>query len=115
MKAVSSVSTEVLLSKTRESLSNLGLPEEGDLLEVDRIHWRKLEENHVPDTVSCMFQSDGSYTDDLSIDPSWPLCMYELRGKCNNDECPWQHVKDSSLSNRRPCQDSQSNYSGMIV
>ncbi|XP_022954038.1 uncharacterized protein LOC111456410 isoform X2 [Cucurbita moschata] len=111
MKAVTSVSTEVLLSRTRESFSNLGLPEEGDLLEVDRIHWRKLEENHVPDTVSCMFQSDGSYTDDLSIDPSWPLCMYELRGKCNNDECPWQHVKDSSLSNRRPCQDSQSNYS----
>lgn len=31
---------------------------------------------------------------DLSIDPFWPLCMFELRGKCNNEKCQWQHVKD---------------------
>ncbi|CAL9205695.1 uncharacterized protein LOC135631820 isoform X1 [Musa acuminata AAA Group] len=30
---------------------------------------------------------------DPSIDPFWPFCLFELRGKCNNDECPWQHVK----------------------
>lgn len=33
---------------------------------------------------------------DILIDPFWPFCMFELRGKCNNDECPWQHVKQSS-------------------
>ncbi|XP_039051686.1 uncharacterized protein LOC120193179 isoform X2 [Hibiscus syriacus] len=38
----------------------------------------------------------GSYMCDIAIDPSWPLCMYELRGKCNNDECPFQHVKELS-------------------
>ncbi|CAI9302802.1 unnamed protein product [Lactuca saligna] len=38
----------------------------------------------------------GSYSNNLPINPSWPLCMFELRGKCNNDECPWQHLKDYS-------------------
>ncbi|EFH56066.1 binding protein [Arabidopsis lyrata subsp. lyrata] len=38
----------------------------------------------------------GCYTCNLKVDPSWPLCMYELRGRCNNDECPWQHFKDFS-------------------
>lgn len=37
---------------------------------------------------------DDSLTSDIAIDPFWPLCMYELRGKCNDEECPWQHVKD---------------------
>lgn len=40
----------------------------------------------------------GSYTSNIAVDSFWPLCMYELRGKCNNDECPWQHVKDYSNS-----------------
>ncbi|XP_057523501.1 uncharacterized protein LOC130803319 isoform X3 [Amaranthus tricolor] len=39
-----------------------------------------------------------SYTCKSVIDPLWPLCMYELRGRCNNDECPWQHTKDYSES-----------------
>ncbi|XP_038890115.1 uncharacterized protein LOC120079791 isoform X3 [Benincasa hispida] len=111
IKAIPSVSIEVLLARTRGSLSNLGFPEDGDSLEVDQIHWRKLKENSVHETVRPMFQSDGSYIDDLAIDPLWPLCMYELRGKCNNDECPWQHVKDYSLANRRQCQHDHINYS----
>ncbi|BFG22641.1 hypothetical protein CerSpe_089170 [Prunus speciosa] len=41
----------------------------------------------------------GTYSTGPAIDPFWPLCMYELRGKCNNDECPWQHVKDYSNTN----------------
>ncbi|XP_074592620.1 uncharacterized protein LOC141848486 isoform X2 [Curcuma longa] len=36
---------------------------------------------------------------DILIDPFWPFCMFELRGKCNNDECPWQHVKQNSKTN----------------
>ncbi|KAL3732194.1 hypothetical protein ACJRO7_028948 [Eucalyptus globulus] len=36
------------------------------------------------------------YSCNVAVDPLWPLCMYELRGKCNNDECPWQHIKDCS-------------------
>ncbi|KAF3555043.1 hypothetical protein F2Q69_00017660 [Brassica cretica] len=34
------------------------------------------------------------YTSNLKMDPFRPLCMYELRGRCNNDECSWQHFKD---------------------
>ncbi|TVU49712.1 hypothetical protein EJB05_01038 [Eragrostis curvula] len=26
------------------------------------------------------------------IDPFWPFCMFELRGKCNDEECQWQHA-----------------------
>ncbi|KAI3995318.1 hypothetical protein MKX01_032120 [Papaver californicum] len=39
-------------------------------------------------------QGFGSYVCDPSVDPFWPLCMFELRGKCNNEKCPWQHVRD---------------------
>uniref|UniRef100_A0A0E0EMV3 Putative zinc-finger domain-containing protein n=1 Tax=Oryza meridionalis TaxID=40149 RepID=A0A0E0EMV3_9ORYZ len=28
-----------------------------------------------------------------AVDPFWPFCMFELRGKCNDEECPWQHNK----------------------
>ncbi|KAG9445139.1 hypothetical protein H6P81_016479 [Aristolochia fimbriata] len=31
---------------------------------------------------------------DAAVNPFWPLCMFELRGQCNNDECPWQHARD---------------------
>lgn len=30
------------------------------------------------------------------IDPFWPFCMFELRGKCNDEECQWQHVEHQS-------------------
>ncbi|XP_044512470.1 uncharacterized protein LOC123230347 [Mangifera indica] len=52
------------------------------------------------ETLSSFFGREfGSNTCNLAIEPFWPLCMYELRGKCNNDECPWQHVKDFSNGN----------------
>ncbi|PWA94639.1 tetratricopeptide-like helical domain, zinc-finger domain protein [Artemisia annua] len=40
----------------------------------------------------------GSYSSNLAINPFWPLCMFELRGKCNDDECSWQHARDYSAS-----------------
>ncbi|KAJ4772224.1 zinc finger C3H1 domain protein [Rhynchospora pubera] len=27
------------------------------------------------------------------VDPFWPFCIFELRGRCNDEECRWQHVK----------------------
>lgn len=42
----------------------------------------------------------GSYSCNFSIDPLWPLCIFELRGKCNNPECSWQHVRDYSSGSR---------------
>ncbi|XP_077216905.1 zinc finger C3H1 domain protein isoform X2 [Tasmannia lanceolata] len=49
-----------------------------------------------------------SYTCDLAIDPFWPHCMFELRGKCNDDECSWQHVKDYTQRNSKLLNDSAS-------
>ncbi|KAL8103027.1 hypothetical protein AgCh_027530 [Apium graveolens] len=45
------------------------------------------------------FKEVGFYSCNPDIDPLWPLCMFELRGKCNDDECPWQHVRDHSCRN----------------
>ncbi|KAF7822312.1 uncharacterized protein G2W53_027767 [Senna tora] len=48
----------------------------------------------VPFTGWNVLSEESSFSCSPAVDPFWPLCMYELRGKCNNDECPWQHVKD---------------------
>ncbi|CAN0837176.1 hypothetical protein LINGRAHAP2_LOCUS1723 [Linum grandiflorum] len=42
----------------------------------------------------------GSFSSNAAVDPFWPLCMYELRGKCNNSDCPWQHAADFSAGTR---------------
>ncbi|XP_016572157.1 uncharacterized protein LOC107870220 isoform X2 [Capsicum annuum] len=42
----------------------------------------------------------GSYSCNFTIDPLWPLCIFELRGKCNNPECSMQHVRDYSSGSR---------------
>lgn len=57
-------------------------------------------------------RESSSYSCDSKIDPLWPLCMYELRGKCNNDECPWQHLNNCSGGNRHRCHISDN--AGMI-
>ncbi|CAH8376278.1 unnamed protein product [Eruca vesicaria subsp. sativa] len=46
------------------------------------------------------------YTPNLKIDPFLPLCMYELRGRCNNDECSWQHFKDFADDSLHPSQNN---------
>ncbi|XP_031270397.1 uncharacterized protein LOC116128784 isoform X2 [Pistacia vera] len=58
--------------------------------------WYLIEDSNQESLSSIFGREFGSYTCNLAVDPFWPLCMYELRGKCNNDECPWQHVKDFS-------------------
>ncbi|CAA7389649.1 unnamed protein product [Spirodela intermedia] len=44
----------------------------------------------------------GSHNVDFSLDLFWPLCMFELRGKCNDDECPWQHLKGQNRQKTNP-------------
>ncbi|CAK9176489.1 unnamed protein product [Ilex paraguariensis] len=61
---------------------------------------RILNSNSIKETsININVGEVGSYTCNLDIDPFWPLCMYELRGKCNNDDCCWQHVRDYSNRN----------------
>uniref|UniRef100_A0A2P2M7X2 Uncharacterized protein MANES_07G113300 n=1 Tax=Rhizophora mucronata TaxID=61149 RepID=A0A2P2M7X2_RHIMU len=69
--------------------------EEGVCFNSDEIQHRKGIDDSVEETVrEICGQEIGSYFYSAAIDPSWPLCMYELRGKCNNDDCPWQHARD---------------------
>ncbi|KAL2549193.1 putative zinc-finger domain [Forsythia ovata] len=78
-----------------------GINSENDRTHVyDESDWSILCQDlvEVPSVDTCYGQI-GSYSCNLAIDPLWPLCMYELRGKCNNDECSWQHVRDYTLSN----------------
>ena len=49
----------------------------------------------------------------LGIDPFWPFCMFELRGKCNNEECRWQHVKKCNLRNLKHDEHSATSFSGL--
>jgi hypothetical protein len=58
-------------------------------------------------------KESGSYTCSPAVDPFWPLCMYELRGKCNNDECPWQHSRDHSNGNMYQQQHDDSDSAGI--
>ncbi|XP_030844440.1 uncharacterized protein LOC100893615 isoform X2 [Strongylocentrotus purpuratus] len=34
------------------------------------------------------------------LDASRPLCLYELKGTCNDDDCVWQHERDYTMSSR---------------
>ncbi|XP_030489241.2 uncharacterized protein LOC115705912 isoform X1 [Cannabis sativa] len=61
----------------------------------DQMQGSNTQADSTEEAVTELFGTDiGSYNCDISVDPFKPLCMYELRGKCNNDECPWQHVRD---------------------
>jgi hypothetical protein len=64
-------------------------------------------------TIGNSLSEEGSYGRSPEVDPFWPLCMYELRGKCNNDECPWQHAKDYSDGNINQHQYTDSNNGGI--
>ncbi|KAK8466140.1 hypothetical protein PHAVU_008G013732 [Phaseolus vulgaris] len=65
----------------------------------------------MPVNIGNLLSDDSSYGHSAAVDPFWPLCMFELRGKCNNDECPWQHAKDYGDEN---IQHSDSNNAGRL-
>lgn len=50
---------------------------------------------------------------DPAIDPFWPFCMFELRGKCNNEECQWQHIKHCTLRNLKQNKHSAASCTGL--
>ncbi|XVF23855.1 hypothetical protein REPUB_Repub13aG0075600 [Reevesia pubescens] len=74
--------------------------EEGTYVNFDEIERSSQIANSLEEAVWGLSGKEmGSYMCTIAIDPFWPLCMYELRGKCNNDECPFQHVNDFSKIN----------------
>lgn len=60
-----------------------------DMFKSHRIYSDLITANGVPDKlITCSHV----------INPFWPLCNFEHRGKCNNEDCPWQHAKDYNLT-----------------
>ncbi|KAK6933210.1 putative zinc-finger domain [Dillenia turbinata] len=91
----------------RQNLMHNCNDEEGNGATSDKVMCSTFTENSFEETVTRIgLAENGSYTCNLAIDPFWPLCIFELRGKCNNEECSWQHVKDYSRSNANQKDDS---------
>lgn len=36
-------------------------------------------------------------------DPTWPLCVFDVRGACKDGGCPKQHLKDGMLPGALAC------------
>ncbi len=55
-------------------------------------------------------QALGSVTYSNKIDPQNIFCRFDLHGVCNDDACPWQHLKTINLSgkNKRKKKQNQS-------
>lgn len=90
---MSPISLVELQTRDQQSQENDIYNEEGARVSSDKIQRNSAIANANKDLSRREF---GSCTCNPTVNPFWPLCMYELRGKCNNDECPWQHVKDYS-------------------
>lgn len=60
-----------------------------DMFKSHRIYSDLITANGVPDKL---------ITRSHVINPFWPLCNFEHRGKCNNEDCLWQHAKDYNLT-----------------
>ncbi|CAN6338634.1 unnamed protein product [Urochloa humidicola] len=48
------------------------------------------------------------------IDPFWPFCMFELRGKCNDEECQWQHLEHHAWRKSKHTKHAMTHVSGQI-
>ncbi|KAK3136797.1 hypothetical protein QOZ80_5BG0442590 [Eleusine coracana subsp. coracana] len=48
------------------------------------------------------------------IDPFWPFCMFELRGKCNDEECQWQHAEQHPWRKSKHTKHALTSASGRI-
>ncbi|KAL5206204.1 hypothetical protein ABZP36_034413 [Zizania latifolia] len=48
------------------------------------------------------------------IDPFWPFCMFELRGKCNDEECQWQHIEHHAWRKSKHTKHAMPSDSGRI-
>ncbi|KAL6846960.1 hypothetical protein ACP4OV_022813 [Aristida adscensionis] len=48
------------------------------------------------------------------IDPFWPFCMFELRGKCNDDECQWQHAEHHAWRKSKHIKHAMTSVSGRM-
>ncbi|XP_028778112.1 uncharacterized protein LOC114734641 [Neltuma alba] len=94
LKEMSKSNSKQLLSKNQWFHVNDGENENNSCHGATRTECGSMLAMAVPTAGWNFASEESSYSCSPAVDPFWPLCMYELRGKCNNDECPWQHVKD---------------------
>ena len=106
---------KVMTPVSRERENNF-YSEEGAYVNFDEFDLSGPMANSLEEVVLGSFGKEmGSYVCTIAVDPFWPLCMYELRGKCNNDECPFQHVKDISKSDMYQNAQDGSDITGMNI
>ncbi|RDX80061.1 hypothetical protein CR513_39418, partial [Mucuna pruriens] len=86
--------SDQLQSKNMFIHANDGQNENATSLSSDETKCSNMLETSMPVAIGNLLSDDSSHGYSSAVDLFWPLCMYELRGKCNNDECPWQHAKD---------------------
>ncbi|CAJ1840561.1 unnamed protein product [Sphenostylis stenocarpa] len=94
LRSIFSFNSNHLQSKNMFIHANDGRNEKATYLSSDGRKCSNVFAISMPVTIGNLLSDDSSYGYSSAVDPFWPLCMYELRGKCNNDECPWQHAKD---------------------
>lgn len=107
LKQVSLLNSKQLSTINQRIHANDGENEKNSCLGSNRAQCSTILATSMPFTSWDLLSEESSYSCSAAVDPFWSLCMYELRGKCNNDECPWQHVKDYCDPNR---QNQQSGY-----
>ncbi|KAK4279916.1 hypothetical protein QN277_011615 [Acacia crassicarpa] len=99
LKQMSKLNSKQLLNKNQWLHVNDG-ENENNSCHGSRTEFSSMLAVAVP-PASNLCSEESSYSCSPAVDPFWPLCMYELRGKCNDDECPWQHVKDYNDGNHQ--------------
>ncbi|XP_034928609.1 uncharacterized protein [Populus alba] len=86
--------------KSQQNYTRGGFSGEGGCMDSEEIQCDKAIANTKEEGLKDICGTEiGTFTHNVAVDPFWPLCLYELRGKCNNDECPWQHARDFTDQN----------------
>ncbi|XP_058736605.1 uncharacterized protein LOC131609007 isoform X3 [Vicia villosa] len=106
LREMSPFTSNQLLNQNKSTPDNDGQSQNATCLSSDEAKRDNMMAVSMPVTIGNLFSEEGSYGCSPEVDPFWPLCMYELRGKCNNDECPWQHAKDYGDGNINQHQDT---------
>ncbi|KAG6554363.1 hypothetical protein Mapa_004280 [Marchantia paleacea] len=68
-----------------------------------------------PQFAGAMRLSSSSSTWSHAINPHKPLCRFEHRGQCRNNNCPWQHADDYTLSPSHVLSESPKKESQKVV
>ena len=70
--------------------------------------------------MSPYFRTEGGFslsslTFSNKINPRWPLCNFDLQGKCNDEDCKFQHFIKGKLSEEQTLQDLASYISTLAI